>query len=134
VLPLFAVELSSATNEQLLAELRGRLNGVVVEGNSAIASYICDASGYLNVSLTSQTSADSKKFYIGAYQDCNSQSKTLAAKKSKISQVTFMAVCDASGYLNKYAVYPFGKFGNEEKIYLGTMADCIVQANQINAN
>ncbi len=133
--PSYAVDLQFATNDQILSELSRRLNGGINPIEGAKAIYTCDSTPSLTVSLYGISGVPSEdKVYIGNQTQCASQVEILTKYKSKISQVTVVAVCDGNGYLYRYSLKPDGKIGNKTQTYMESYNSCFTQASAINGS
>ena len=126
-----AVDLESATNQQILRELSRRLDGSG-GGETASATYVCDSSGYLQLTLSGSTTPATRSIYTGSFQACNGQSSALNAHKSEIRVATTIAACDSSGYLTQYLFRPNGTITDAGSTYTGSSNNCLPQAKQIN--
>ena len=127
----FAVDLSNATNQQLLDEVSRRMTGMS-PGGSAIASYICD-SAYLKISVIGEKTSGSASIYLGSLDKCLEQATPLNKYKSKVYALMIAAVCD-SAYLKRYGLYTSGELKEVDSVYMGSYDKCIIQAKQINEN
>jgi hypothetical protein len=128
-----AVELGSASNDQLIDELRYRLNAGSPGGSSAFADYSCSGQ-YLYISLTGPDgSTKQQNYYTSSEGACTQQIGTLNAKKSKINTTTIAALC-AGQYLYRIPLLPAGTFGNVTNQYMSSENACTEQAKLINGN
>lgn len=129
-----AVELSEATNRQLIQELSRRLNSGGGEGGSAILTYLCDGSGYLKIeSLNSSGASKSESIYLSERAKCEAQAALLRANKNKAYGLMLFALCDGSGYLHKYSANETGEIKKLSSTYLSSYEACLPQAKGINA-
>lgn len=127
---VFAVDLTQATNAQLLDELSRRLTGGQ-SGTTAFANYLCD-SNYLKVSLVGEKTGETS-LYLGSQERCTQQTQILNRFKSKISSLTVIALCD-SNYLKRFKLLPSGEVKEIDSLYLGDYNKCFDQARPINQN
>lgn len=89
---LFAVELSQATNQQLIRELSKRLNGN--GGNTDIAFFNAFCSGDdINLQLETQNNSTSKVIDMRTSMECNTAVTNL--KKGQFSGLLITAFCDS---------------------------------------
>ena len=129
-----AVELSAASNRQIMQELSRRLEAGPVGGDSAIVTYLCDSSGYLKMeTLTNTGTSKSESKYLSDTTKCEDQAKLLRQNKAKIYGTSLMALCDTSGYLHKITVNEKGEFKSLSSTYLSSYEACLPQAKAINA-
>lgn len=128
-----AVELSAATNRQILQELSRRLESGVSGGDSAVVTYLCDSSGYLKMeSLSSTGVTKNESKYLSDTAKCEDQARLLRQNKAKVYSMTLFALCDTSGYLHKYSVNEKGEFKSLSSTYLSSYEACLPQAKAIN--
>lgn len=128
-----AVQLSEATNRQLLQELGRRLN--VVGSDSAALTYLCDGSGYLKIeSLDSTGATKNESVYLSERAKCEAQATVLRKHKNRATSLMLFALCDGSGYLHKYTASETGEIKKVSSTYLSTYEACVPQANGINVN
>lgn len=129
---IFAVELRDASSEQILNELATRLQSGGGR-NSARASYFCTNSDYLKISVVGPTGAEvSESLFIGTEADCLNQTETLNAKRSQISSVTVIGVCNNSAYLKRFSITTAGALTELSSEFIGDMRQCLSQADVIN--
>ncbi len=131
---LFAVDLTFATNQQILEELARRLNSGPGPGGNAFASYICDSYGYMAISLVAPTKTSEIKLYIGNDSQCNQQAAILSTNKSKIYSFAQAAVCDSYSYMKRYSLTQYGELKEISSTYMGDYQKCFDQAKIINQN
>ena len=129
----FAVDLRDATNQQILDELANRLRtGGGGSGGGAVATYLCDTSGYFTFSIVGSTGTEkSTRIYIGDQNFCQRQSTFLASHRNRINNTTVIAICDSS-YMNRYSITPSGEVNALARQYFGDMNNCLNQAEANN--
>ena len=133
-----AVDLQSATNQQILDELSFRLRnggGGGGGGRTTTANYLCDSSTYLKMSIVGPTGSETtKQVYIGDSAACTSQVSVLNANRSRIDRTVVVAVCDSSTYLNRISVTVDGAVHDLNNTYIGDATQCLSQARIINTS
>lgn len=128
----WGVELTSATNDQLLGEVARRMQGGD-GGGISVASYTCHSSGYLYIHLVSPSGVTKEAYYTTPnYNRCLEQVGPLNAHKSKIRETTVIAVCDSSGYLYRVPLTPTGTIGTATYMSTANYDACLAQAKLVN--
>jgi hypothetical protein len=129
---IFAVELRDASSQQILDELAFRLRSGT-PGGGARASYICDNSNYLKISVVSPTGSEAtESVYIGNPTNCASQMQILNANRSRINGVTVASICDSSAYLKRFSITTAGALAELDSRYIGNITSCMNQAESLN--
>jgi hypothetical protein len=125
--------LRQASNADLLAELSSRLqSGGTNPSGGAVASYSCDSSAQLNISVVSPAGAEhTAQVYIGNSANCQAVMQTLNRNRHSITATELVAVCDSSAQVNRFSVTPAGDLTTLSSIYVGNMDQCLALANQI---
>ncbi len=130
-----AIELSAASNHQILQELSSRLeNGGGGGVAPVIVTYLCDNNGYLKIETltsTGESKADSK--YLSTPAQCEEQANRLRQTKSKAYGLMLYALCDNNGYLSKNTINEKGEMKTISTVYLSSYQACLPQAKSINA-
>jgi hypothetical protein len=129
--------LRQASNADLLAELQARLQASGSSsgstGGGAVASYGCDSSTRLNVSVIAPDGTEkTAQVYVGNADSCNQTATLLNRTRHSISQTELIAICDSSTRLNRFSVTPDGTLQTLAQQYVGSADACIQQANQVN--
>jgi hypothetical protein len=124
--------LHQASNADLIAELSSRLQSGPTNPGGAVASYSCDSSAQLNISVVSPTGAEhTAQVYVGNGANCQAVMQTLNRNRHSIATTELIAVCDSSAQVNRFSVTPDGNLQTLSSIYVGNMDQCLAQANQI---
>lgn len=132
-----AVDLQTASNQQILDELSFRLRngGGGGGGRTTTANYLCDSSTYLKMSIVGPTGTETtKQVYIGDSAACTSQVSILNGNRSRIDRTVVVAVCDSSTYLNRISVTVDGAVHDLNNTYIGDATQCLTQARTINTS
>jgi hypothetical protein len=132
---VLAVELRSASNQEILDELSYRLRtGGGGSGGGSRAGYTCDSSSYLHLSVVSPTGSEAQEsIYIGNAGQCSSQAQILNTNRSRVNSTTVVAICNSSAYLKRYSITTAGAIAELEQRYIGDMQNCLAQAQSLNS-
>ncbi len=128
-----AVELSQATNADLLNEVARRMGGSPAVSEYSSASYLCDSNGNLQINLLSALGNEAQRrvnFYN--MSQCQSQSAVLISNATKIFRIRQIAVCDSNGNMLRYSLSPQGTISDLAGLNLYNMSECLKQAELIN--
>lgn len=90
--PLFAVELSRASNQQILRELSKRLNGNGGNNDIAYLNAFCSGDD-INLQLETQNTSDNKVIDMRTTMECNTAVNNL--KKGQFTGILITAFCDS---------------------------------------
>ena len=90
--PLLAVELSQASNQQILRELSKRLNGNGGNNDIAFLNAFC-AGDDINLQLETQNTSESQVIDMRTNMECNTAVKNL--KKGQFTGIIITAFCDS---------------------------------------
>jgi len=132
--PLAAVDLQSATNQQLVDEVGRRLSVAGPGSASAVATYTCDSSATLHLTVfNSSGTTNEQTVYVGDAGNCTAQANVLNSNRTQINGLVLAAACDSSGTLHRFPITTAGTFGTDSTVYVGDVPTCIAQAKQINS-
>ncbi len=127
-----AVELSKASDEEILTELSRRL---AVGGNSngkAVVIYACNTYGDLIITIAGPAGTEEKSYRDLGVPRCEAQIAILRKYKAEVKGTVMAAVCNSYGDLLKIPMYGSGKFGTETGNGTSGYDACMVQAKIIN--
>lgn len=137
-----AVELSQATNDQILYELSTRLG----TGNTSMSSQVTiTCVGHFSEQLQIENidslgGSKTKVIPLNSMDGCHNQLKGFDPSYFRLYQTKLIAVCQARAnytvYLMKFPIFPNGQIGNvveaEVKGSSGVFDNCLRQAKKIN--
>lgn len=126
-----------ASDAELIAELQARLaagsSGAVPSTDSAAATYTCDSSGYLTIAIIKQDGSEvTDRNYLGNSANCHTFADQLNETRQSFTHTTIFAICDSSGYLQRFSVTAAGNMTKLDRQYLGSFDNCKSQAATIN--
>lgn len=126
-----------ASDAELIAELQARLaagsSGSVPPTESASATYTCDSSGYLTIAIIKPNGSESTdRNYLGNSDNCHVFADQLNETRQSFPHTSIFAICDTSGYLQRFSVTTAGVMTKLDRQYLGSFDNCKSQAATIN--
>ena len=132
---VLAVELTQATNQQILDELGRRLGGGSGPGPfpAASASFICDSRSALVVTLAGRDTSSSVTVDTNGSNNCLSQADLLVRHRSHISTTAIIGICDSNWSLNRISLNPSGMATKIGVTPMNGSSQCLAAESQMNS-
>lgn len=132
---LLAVELTQASNQQILDELSRRLGGgsAPIPTPTASAAFICDSNSDLVISLTGRDTSSSLSIPTSGSNNCLSQTSVLTTHRSRIAVTSLIGVCDLNWDLHRISLNTSGLATEIGKTPMSGSTRCLDAASQMNS-